>query len=270
MTNHRFDAAIALKPDSAERELFHGGTSPDYGNMVGPFGGTTAATLLQAVLDSPEVLGSPVSLTVNFAAPLADGPFTIATRPVRTNRSNQHWLLELQQDAVPVVTGSLVTGLRRETWADTEVRPPEVAAPEELTPQQPPDGIAWAANYDIRFAQGALPTPGSGESADSTTTLWVRDDPPRQLDFPGLAARCDVFFPRVFLRHGQYVPAGTVSMTAYFHADADTVARQAADHVLGTARAQRFGNGYFDQTAELWGRDGSLLATTHQIVYFKA
>ncbi|HOS86416.1 MAG TPA: thioesterase family protein, partial [Burkholderiaceae bacterium] len=35
------------------------------------------------------------------------------------------------------------------------------------------------------------------------------------------------------------------------------------------ARAQSFFNGFFDQSAELWNEAGDLLATTHQIVYFK-
>lgn len=269
MSNHAFDAAIALKTDGSEPGVFSGATSPDYGNMVGPFGGTTVATLLRAILDHPELLGSPVSLTVNFAAPLADGPFDITARPVHTNRSNQHWLVELVQDGTSAANATAVTGLRRETWSDTEAAPPRVPGPDELSRQQAPEGIAWPRNYDIRFAHGALPEPDGPGSADSTTTLWVRDEPPRPLDFCSLAARCDVFFPRVFLRLGNYVPAGTVSMTVYFHADADTVARQSENHVLGTARSQRFSNGYFDQTAELWGRDNSLLATTHQLVYFK-
>ena len=104
----------------------------------------------------------------------------------------------------------------------------------------------------MRFVQGAIPAPETGENPDSTTTLWVRDTPPRPLDFAALTSLCDVFFPRVFLRRGQYMPAGTVSLTIYFH-----------------ARSQHFGKGYFDQSGELWSSDGNLLATTHQLVYFK-
>jgi len=40
-------------------------------------------------------------------------------------------------------------------------------------------------------------------------------------------------------------------------------------YLLGQARAQSFFNGFFDQSAELWNEAGHLLATTHQIVYFK-
>jgi hypothetical protein len=32
---------------------------------------------------------------------------------------------------------------------------------------------------------------------------------------------------------------------------------------------RRFTLGFFDQTAELWSDDGHLLASSHQIVYFK-
>ena len=50
---------------------------------------------------------------------------------------------------------------------------------------------------------------------------------------------------------------------------AEELAAQGDDYVLGTARTNRFSRGYFDQTAQLWGRTGTLLASTHQWVYFK-
>jgi len=37
----------------------------------------------------------------------------------------------------------------------------------------------------------------------------------------------------------------------------------------GQARAQEFRNGFFDQTAQLWNEAGTMLATSHQIVYYK-
>ena len=264
---HPFDAAVELRAFDAGR--FHGHTDPAYANMVGPFGGITAATLLRGVLQHPERLGEPLSLTVNFAGPIADGPFEVSAVPTRTNRSTQHWNIELTQDGIVTTTATAVFGVRRETWTSTEIAAPAAPPPGDLAPEGFPDFIAWARNYEMRFAQGAIPDLEAGEQPESTTTLWVRDTPPRALDFPALTALCDVFYPRVFLRLGQYLPAGTVSFTVYFHADATMLAAQADDAVLGTARAQRFGNGYFDQSGEIWGRDGALLATTHQLVYFK-
>ncbi|MGC0363248.1 acyl-CoA thioesterase [Rhodococcus sp. 27YEA15] len=274
---HPFDAAIELESktplgergDGAATELSTGRTTPAYNNMVGPFGGVTAATLLGSVLRHPDRLGDPVSLTVNFAGPVAEGAFEIATRPVRTNRATQHWSVELSQDGAVATTATAVFGTRRPTWSSTEITMPEVPPAEAIAPLDFPDFIAWAQKYEMRFAQGAIPGIDAGEHSDSTTTLWVRDRPARALDYSSLTALCDVFYPRVFLRRGKAVPAGTVSMTTYFHTDAQALTAQADNAVLGTARAQRFGNGYFDQSAEVWGSNGELLATTHQLVYFK-
>ena len=37
-----------------------------------------------------------------------------------------------------------------------------------------------------------------------------------------------------------------------------------------TADGKVFTKGFSDQTGDLWSRDGRLLATSHQIVYFRA
>ncbi|WP_019812980.1 acyl-CoA thioesterase [Saccharomonospora saliphila] len=237
--------------------------------MVGPFGGITAATLLRAAEQHPGRLGDPLALTVNFAGPVADGPFEITATPVRTNRSTQHWSITLTQDGTVATTATAVFGTGRPTWSATEIARPDVGAPEDVPVRPSPGHVAFVDNYEIRFVEGALPDGVSTARPDSTTTLWVRDAPARPLDHTALAALCDVFYPRVLLRTGRFVPAGTVSLTTYFHADAARLAEQGDRPVLGTARAGAFGHGFFDQSARLWGRDGALLATSHQWVYFK-
>ena len=246
-----------------------GRTLPEWANMVGPFGGITAATLVHAIASQPDCHGQPITLTVNFLAPIADGFFDITLRDVRTNRTNQHWIVELTQDGESKTTATAVFGVRRETWSDTEAVAPTVPAPKDFADVGFPPPIVWTKNYEMIFAEGALPGPDSEANPSSTTTLWMRDHPPRRLDFPALTALCDLFYPRVYLRQGQVMPAGTISLTIYFHADQRQLDAQGDDYVLGTAHANRFTRGYFDQTAEVWGRDGVLLATTQQIVYFK-
>lgn len=265
---HAFDAATLLV--AKENDIFGGSTSPLYGNMVGPFGGITAATLLNAAWIHPSRLGEPVSLTVNFAGPIADGPFTVIARPARTNRSTQHWLMELSQGDEIACTASAVFAIRRGAWSSTEADFPEVAAAGAL--QRAADGkrTAWFRNYDMRFVQGGFPDPASPQiDPGSISCLWIRDEPPRPLDFLSLAALCDSFFPRVFLRRQKVTPAGTVSLTTYFHADSSALALQADRPVLARAKAMHFGGGYFDQSAEIWGDAGALLASSHQIVYYK-
>lgn len=266
-TLHPFDSGIALVP--AGPDLMVGRTLPEWANMVGPFGGITAATLVHAIQMHPDCHGRPVALTVNFAAPIADGAFDVGLRAARTNRSNQHWILELTQDGETKTTATAVFGVRRETWSGTEAVPPDVPTPKGPTGSGFPPPIVWTENYQMSFVDGALPGVDAEPNTSSTTTLWMRDNPPRRLDFPALTAMCDLFYPRVFLRQGRALPAGTISLNIYFHADQDQLDAQGDDFLLGTAHANRFSRGYFDQTAEIWSRGGVLLATTQQIVYFK-
>lgn len=263
-----FDAAIALVPQSEGTSLGH--TSPAYANMVGPFGGITAAQALNAVLTDPRRLGEPVSLTINFCAALADGAFTAVARPVRTNRSTQHWSVELQQDGEAVVIATVFTALRRKTWEHDEHRMPESPAPDTLPRLPPQNRVAWLDRYEMRLLHGGIPTTWDGSTQpDSVLRMWVRDNPPRPLDHASLAALCDVFFPRVWRRRATPVPAGTVSMTIYFHADSAMLAATGDGLLLAQAQGQGFRGGYFDQTAQLWNGRGELLATTHQVVYYK-
>ncbi|MGE2716738.1 acyl-CoA thioesterase [Mycolicibacterium litorale] len=265
---HPFDEAIELEPTEASGWL-RGRTRPDWANMVGPFGGMTAAVLLRAVEEQPDRIGEPLALTVNFAAPVADGPFDIAARAVRTNRTTQHWLVELWQDGAVKTNATAVFGVRRDTWSHTEQTRPAVPEPVDVAETGLPDMIAWARNYEMRYVEGAVPGPGAQPEPSSVTTLWARDRRGRALDFAALTAISDIFYPRIFLRRGAMSPAGTVSLTTYFHADGAQLAA-VGDYVLASARANRFAGGYFDQSAELWSETGELLATTHQMVYFKA
>ena len=56
MSTHSFDAALALQPLAEGRWL--GRSHPDWADMVGPFGGITAAQLLHASCIDPRRLAS--------------------------------------------------------------------------------------------------------------------------------------------------------------------------------------------------------------------
>jgi acyl-CoA thioesterase len=261
-----FDQAVALHSLGTGR--YSGSTHTAWLNMVGPFGGITAAVALQAVMQHPDRLGNPVSLTVNFCAGVAEGRFEITAKPARTNRSTQHWLIELSQAGEVVITATAVTAARRNTFSSNELPMPSLAAAQSLPRAEPPK-LPWTQRYDMRSITGHLPTVWDGTEGDTLTQMWVRDVQERAVDFVSLTALADSFFPRVYLRRKTFVPIGTVSMTVYFHADAAELDALECGFVLGQAKAQCFYNGFFDQTAQLWSEAGTLLATTHQVVYFK-
>lgn len=265
---HPLDDAITLSalPEGG----WQGRTHPAYANMVGPYGGITAAQVLHAVWLDPRRLGEPVALTVNFCAPLADGSYVLRAQPARTNRSTQHWTVQLLQQDECCATATVFTATRRDTWAADEHRPPPAPRPHDVARVPPQARVAWLDRYEMRFVEGRMPSAwDGGEHHDSRSLLWVRDAPPRPLDHLSLAALADVFFPRIWRRRATPVPVGTVSMTVYFHAGAAELAAVGDACLLAQAQAQGFRGGYFDQSAQLWSEAGALLATTHQVVYYK-
>ena len=265
---HPFDAATRLTRLGDGR--YRASTTSEYANMVGPFGGVVAAAVLQAPCIDPGRAGDPAAFTINYCGPIADGTYEIAARLVRNNRSNQHWSIEATQDDAAVVTATAVFATRRPGWSHTEARPPEAPGASGLARADTTGRPPWTRRYAMRFARGTMPLLTEGSSGDEPTShVWIADAPPRPLDWLSLAAICDAFFPRVFLRRPVWTPVGTVSLTIYFHADAALLAAQADRPVLGAAWANHFGNGLFDEHVQVWTDDGHLLATAQQIVYYK-
>lgn|SRR5699024_411482 len=263
---HPFDAAIYL---TKENEKYIGKTSDAYKNMIGPFGGVTAASLLKAIIDHPERKGEPISLTVNFAAAIKDGKFSIQPRLRRSTRTTQHWYVELKQKGSVSITATAVLARRKDTWSETEARMPEVPLAGELA-SIPVEGLpAWVGQYDMRIVKGIPDLANPKIVEDSTTLQWIKDVPDRPLDVFSLTSICDAFFPRIFVKRNEMGLIGTVSLTVHFHADLKTIGENGERHILAKAWANKFYNRFFDQTGEVWSEEGELLATTNQMVYFR-
>ena len=129
-TQHPFDQAISLQNESTGEGRYVGASHPAWANRVGPFGGITAAAILNAVMLHPKRLGEPVAITVNFCATVQDGAYGVQAIPVRTNRSTQHWTIALTQNGETVITAAAVTAVRRESWSAQGGPMPTVSLPE--------------------------------------------------------------------------------------------------------------------------------------------
>jgi acyl-CoA thioesterase len=266
---HLFDEATRV---TAGDSCWQGRTSADYWAFVGPFGGATAATILRALVDHPERSGDPLSLTVNFCAPIAEGVFDLDVRLVKANRSTQHWCVELTQGGGGVATlATAVFAERRPSWSHQPAQFPQ-APPFEQILSYPKTAATWVKQYDLRFVDGDPEFGGTpaAEPASAFSKLWIADRKPRKIDMLSLMAMSDAFFGRVFHARRQLVPFGTVSLTTYFHTDTDELAAEDVSRVLAVADARIFHKSYGDQHGELWSPRGRLLATTTQIAYFKA
>lgn len=265
---HPLDAATKLEKSG---DKFLGATSDAYWNFTGPFGGATAAALLHAAMQHPARQNLPLAMTINYCAPVAKGPFDICVAEKRTNRSTQHYSVEMVQGEDVIATATLVFAARPEGFRHISGKMPEVAAPEKIEPPKAKAPLAWIDRFDMRFASG-FPVMRPKEDAplgSARTEVWMRDNPARKMDFIGLMNMSDAFFARPFHVLGRLITVGTVSMTTYFHCDEADLAEVGDDYVLGVADANVFNKGYADQTASLWSRQGKLLATSQQILYFR-
>lgn len=266
---HPFDRATHVTTVDGR---WQGEASADYFAFVGPFGGATAATMLRAILMQPERLGDPLSVTVNFCAPVGSGSFDLVTRLMKATRSTQHWLVELVQNGEVATFMTAVFATRRPSWSYQPSSMPD-APPFDQVKSLPNSVVApWAQQYQFRFVEGS---PQYGQTpndapASAYSRMWLSDTLPRQIDFLSLLSMSDSFFARIFHVLGTIVPIGTVSMTTMFHADAADLAAEDTTVVLGAADANIFHKSFSDQTGELWSPSGRLLATTSQTVYFKA
>lgn len=271
-TTHPLDLATALAgaPADATRSAR---TSDAYWTFISPFGGASAATALRAVLEHPGCEGDPLAITANFCAPIERGDYAVHVRRARANKSSQHWMVEFTQGASdePVLTASVVTALRRETWSHALARAPALPAYESTLPMSQRSSLSWVGQYEFRFAEGTIET--SEQTFDPPRSprsmLWVRDAEPRSLDFLSLVAMSDAFFGRIFQVIGRIPPFGTVSMTTHFHASADELALQGSRPLAAVADARVFHRSFGDQTVELYGSEGQLLATSVQVAYFR-
>ena len=86
-----------------------------------------------------------------------------------------------------------MTAVRRETWGGDELPMPDVKRDKAL-PRLMFSTSEWTRRYDMRAVRGMIPHAWDGRESDSLTQLWVRDEPPRPLDFVALAALCDSFY----------------------------------------------------------------------------
>jgi acyl-CoA thioesterase len=244
-------------------------TDPEYWNLIGPFGGWIAAVLMHAVLREAETLGVPLSLSIDFAGAMEPGAFAVRLRDLRRNRSTTFWSAELTQTQagaeVVCAFATIVTAQRRETAEFLEIRPPQLPPPELLTRFEVGGALPFLEKLDFRFGAGTIfPRP-----IDGATVTWMRALDATTLDFETLAALCDAGVPQIFMRLQRRVPVSSVTLNAFFHADQSELDAVGAGYVLNATRMRRAAHGFFDASAEVWSSNGTLLATTEQIVWFR-
>ncbi len=266
---HLLDQSLALErlSESETKVSFGAETHPEFKNLIGPYGGWSVGILTRALLEAAEDGMELVSITTDFLAGLSVGPIRIDVERDGGGRNTQFWTARMTS-ADGTILGTRATAVlsrRRETLVWTEGTRPEAPEPEDCQRFTPP--MPWTKTLEIR---AAINQPFKEVGQPLASSAWVRIDPGRQLDPAALVTLADTPVPRLFFVLGKPSMIATVSMTVYLHATKEDFEASGEDYMLVEADGARGHRGFYDQHARMWSRDGRLLATTQQIVWFKA
>lgn len=234
----------------------------------GMWGGYAIGLGLKVVQAEPGAVGEPLAITLTYAAPLYAGDIDVRTRCIRQGGSVGVWEVRLSQSGSDeVAVQAMVTMARRpSTPPFAFATMPQAPDPETLEPL--PVGHArqhfGSVMLEKRSSEGFPPK----VSSDSRTLAWMRSrrDP---MDKALLGMLCDNSPPRAFYALGAQVMTTTLSLSVFLHASAEEVAAVGNDFILVEYEGRIGGGGASDERSSYWRRDGKLLATSEQLVWYR-
>jgi len=242
---------------------------PEWKNPNGPlWGGYPIGLSLRTVMSEPEARGEPLSISLTYVAGLREGPVEIRTRCLRQGGSIGVWSLELAPAGADDVGVQAVV-----TMAQRPPTPPFAFAqmPEAPDPSAWPEPLSpggrqhfGARTFERRTLETFPITPGGS----SRSLAWVR---PRRggWDKALLGMVADNSPPRAFYAFGHGVMTTTLSLSVYLHGSAAEIAEAGDDYLLVEYEGRVGGGGASDERSSYWRRDGKLLATSEQLVWYR-
>jgi acyl-CoA thioesterase len=165
-----------------------------------------------------------------------------------------------------VASTSIIFARRRDTAAVAGASMPQCSSPESVsTFVYPTSPVTWIDRFDTRFVTGTPLQP----NPHLRSVAWVRFvDAQRGFDAQCLVALSDANLPRIYFHFNRPTPIATASMTVQLHATRARIGAVAHDFVLMEALSNAANDGFFDQSVRIWARDGTLLASSIQMVRY--
>ena len=261
------DTAVTLERTEAHTREFSAEVAEGWRAGRGPHGGYLAAMLLRALTQAlADPARSARSLTIHFLSAPEPGPVRITTALERAGRSFSFSSARLEQQGKPM---ALALAAFSPAWTGPEFSEgemPSVAAP---GPGRKPGTVIPAERGGPEFAQHITLQPRFGglPFADPQAPMeaggWIGLVEPRPLDALALAFFCDALIPAPFMRTPTFAPAPTIDITIHFRTALGP--RAAAELVLARSRTRLVHEGFFEEDAEIWAPDGTLLAQSRQL-----
>jgi acyl-CoA thioesterase len=240
---------------------------PDHESVNAMYGGWTVAVLLRAVEEAIGDHGvTPSAIAANFVKRIEPGSeLGISVRGLDGSRSISHWLTEMTSPETEetLATASVVLSAPRASDGHVEATMPGGPDPETLEAFHPPG--SQGDQVVIRPITGFPPY----GQRDTRSTAWVRDVSHRRVDYQQLAYLADLRAPRSYYWSDRPRPSATMTMSVYFHATKDELARVGDDYLLSEAFGVQAAWSTSEEHLRLWNRHGALLATSEQLARYR-
>lgn len=263
------DTAVALEQeqDDGQRQVFSAQLAEGWRAGRGPHGGYLSAMLLRALTRTvAEPSRSVRSLTIHFLSAPEAGPVRITTALERAGRSFSFCSARLEQHGRPA---ALALAAFSPPWHGPELAELAMPAVAPPGPGREPGTLIPAERGGPEFAQhitlqsrfGGMPFADPGQPMEAGG--WIGLVEHRALDALALAFFCDALIPAPFMRTPTFAPAPTIDITVHFRAQLRPYAGEQL--VLARSHTRLVHEGFFEEDAEIFAADGTLLAQSRQL-----
>lgn len=227
---------------------------------AGPHGGFLAALLVRALEAGAGGDSRPLrAVTLHYLRAAAVGPARIEVDVEREGRSVTFASARLLQDDRACVLATALLADARDGLELENAEAPAVPGPDELEPAPDhPDAPRFRRKFDYRPALGGRVFEANREAL---TGGWLRPRPEGPLDAALVVAMCDSWFPAVYTVAQEPLAVPTLELTVHVRGRLPLPADWAL--IRSTTRTAR--DGFLEEDAELYSRDGRLLAQSRQL-----
>lgn len=231
-----------------------------WGSWSGPLGGLLNAIAARAAADLTSAGATPMATHTQFVRKVSGAPVSFAATVERAGGTTEFVTVRGTQDDQTVLISSVVCGRRTGGPLVQRVSAPVVPPPEECQEIQfPPELVPFGQRFEIRQASGAYPMSGV---ARAEMGAWLRLRPEAPTDALIAIVMMDAMPPGLYPTLTE--PAAIVSAELSVHLHRDLAEHPVAGFVLAVQRTVTDGDGWCVDEAELWDRDGALLAQSRQ------
>lgn len=248
-------------------------------NIVFVFGGVTMAMVAEAArvaLDDPAQTLRSVNAT--FLQPVSAGPVELRTRVLRRGRSASQVLSELWMPGAdgPALVAMVTLGSGEEselTYTDVHI-PTDVVDPDEVPPPEvlrrgPMGPLPFHGQVEWRPAIAGFGWDDDWGPGPARAASWFRFGvppigPDGMLEPAAICVPGDVLGPAVGRRFGAWKEGRPSFMVISLTIALEYVGPAQPGWLLQHTFSQHAGAGYAIGSAEIWNRDGSLVALANQ------